>query len=292
MNVLSRGIRWVLLHWVYKDRIERIIRGLAHFMGIDLVQIAYQDIGILNYENHLLSGENFLFCRVLPQLVNAKKPIFFDVGANIGEVSLELAQQFPYAEIWSFEPNPITFGVLVKNLNKGNFKHLQLGFGSYQGIGELYCYLNDQQSGHASIYSAVFDLYKNYGVKGADKLKKFEFSTVTIDSFCEENKINKIDYLKIDVEGHELEVLKGSKQLICKGLVDAIQFEFADCSVISRVFLKDFYDLLPNYHFYRLNSSGLINLGTYAARNEIFQFQNIFAVRKELIGNLNGLVKP
>ena len=50
-------------------------------------------------------------------------------------------------------------------------------------------------------------------------------------------------------------------------------------NVAARVFLRDFYDLLSDYRFFRLDTRRLIPLGPYQPRNEIFQFQNLLAVR-------------
>jgi hypothetical protein len=53
-------------------------------------------------------------------------------------------------------------------------------------------------------------------------------------------------------------------------------------NVMSRSFLKDFYDILPDYNLYRLHKDGLIRLGNYDSSNEIFLFQNIIACLKEV----------
>lgn len=286
MNLAARSARWFFLQVVGTDRIEKAITGFAGLLNTDLVRIAYQGIGILNYENQVLSGERFFYSRLLSCLINSKSPVFFDVGANNGEVSVELSRTFPHAEIWSFEPNPVTFRALVEKPKSGNIKCQRVGMGSKVGKAVLHCYLNDQQSGHATMYPDVFELYQNYGIKGADKLTKFEFPIATIDSVCEQNSIREISFLKIDVEGHELEVLKGAHRILSYGGVGVIQFEVTDCNVVSRVFLKDFYDLLPGYKFFRLNTFGLVPLGTYMARHEIFQFQNIVALRNDLVNNI------
>src|SRR6185436_3522307 len=92
-----------------------------------------------------------------------------------------------------------------------------------------------------------------------------------------------VDFLKIDTEGNELKVLKGAQSLLQKNAIRAIQFEFNEMNVVSRVFLRDFYDILAGYTFYRLLPDGLLPLGRYSARNEIFAFQNIFAVNDAVI---------
>ena len=63
-------------------------------------------------------------------------------------------------------------------------------------------------------------------------------------------------------------------------MIDLIHFEFNEMNVASRIFFKDFYDLLKGYRFYRMLPDGLIDLGEYKAyQMEIFGYQNIVAIR-------------
>ena len=80
----------------------------------------------------------------------------------------------------------------------------------------------------------------------------------------------------LDVEGLEYEVIKGAKKTSPR----MIQFEFNSMDVYFRIFLKDFYDLLPNYDFYRISPKELIPLGEYNTINEIFAYQNILCIKK------------
>ena len=87
--------------------------------------------------------------------------------------------------------------------------------------------------------------------------------------------------LKIDTEGHELEVLKGFEPYIRQNKVDLIHFEFNEMNVASRVFFKDFWEFLPNYDFYRMLQDGLIPIKNYnPVYCEIFAYQNIVAKLK------------
>lgn len=88
--------------------------------------------------------------------------------------------------------------------------------------------------------------------------------------------------MKVDTEGNEYHVLEGATQLLHNNKVDVIQFEFNEMNVISRVFLKDFYDLLPKHTMYRLDTQRLIPLGDYSPLNEVFRIQNIIAIHNDL----------
>jgi hypothetical protein len=87
--------------------------------------------------------------------------------------------------------------------------------------------------------------------------------------------------MKIDTEGSEYEILKGARTMLSKNSIKIIQFEFNEMNVYSRVFFKDFVDLLKNYKLYRLMSHGLFPIKSYSPKlHEIFAFQNIVAINK------------
>jgi hypothetical protein len=115
---------------------------------------------------------------------------------------------------------------------------------------------------------------------GINDLLSWEFEITTIDKFCLKNGIDYIHFMKIDTEGHELEVLKGAASLISREAIGIIQFEFNEMNVLSRVFLRDFYRLLEGYNIYRLDTNRLVPLYGYSPENEIFRFQNFVAFNK------------
>ena len=201
----------------------------------------------------------------------------FDVGANVGHYSKALSSIFPNATIVAFEPVPRTFETLRATLAASSVKCCSVGLSDAEGNAIIYDYDQADGSEHASLFSGVFELHR------ADKIKEIHVPLITMDAFCCAEQISTVDFLKIDTEGNELKVLKGAQSLLQKNAIRAIQFEFNEMNVVSRVFLRDFYDILAGYTFYRLLPDGLLPLGRYSARNEIFAFQNIFAVNDAVI---------
>ncbi len=245
----------------------------------DPLNFAYNNIGILNYENNKVSGEDLVIFKVLPKYISInEKSIFFDVGANIGEYSISLASIFSNSKIYSFEPNINTFDILRKNVESFNcIVPVNLGLSDTKKESEIFTYLNDLNSQHASLYKEVFnDLHKD---KNSIPIK---IGLESLDNICIKNNIENIDFLKIDTEGHEFDVLRGSIQMINKGRIKIIQFEFNEMNIISRVFLKDFYQILKDYKIYRLSEKRLIPIFHYDSTNEIFKFQNILAIHNTL----------
>lgn len=102
---------------------------------------------------------------------------------------------------------------------------------------------------------------------------------VSLDNFAKNNGVDYVYLLKIDVEGNELSVLKGMEEYIQQGKVKIIQFEFNEMNVSSRSYFRDFWELLPNYRFYRLLPSGMVEIKEYSPVTcEIFAYQNIVAI--------------
>ena len=276
INLIERAISSFLFRVVGQKRLESAILLISRLGYIDLLTLAYKNMGILKYENSLVSGEHFVITKVLKKYIKNEKPIFFDVGANIGDYAKELQQEFPNATIYAFEPNANTFEKTQNNLANLGIYCFNLGMGNQDEKKKIYSYGSDKYSQHASLYKDVMlDLHK------AQTLVEIEIEVTTIDSFCEDKSIEFIDFLKIDTEGNELEVLKGAIKLISENRVGIIQFEFNEMNIVSRVFLRDFYKILDKYNIYRLDSNKLIPLLEYNSTNEIFKFQNLLAVNNK-----------
>ena len=93
--------------------------------------------------------------------------------------------------------------------------------------------------------------------------------------------VDYIDFLKIDVEGHELGVIQGARESIKQGKIKVIQYEVNHPNIESRVFMRDFRKELKDYNFYRLLEDGVIPVLDHPIFQEIFGYQNIICVRKE-----------
>ncbi|MCL4352874.1 MAG: FkbM family methyltransferase [Patescibacteria group bacterium] len=255
---------------------KRLILLLAQLFNINLTLLAYRANGILNSGSLSKTGEQFVIDEVLPKLIAAKIPIFFDVGGDTGETSEELIKKFPNSRLFSFEPNPIGF-IAMRNKLKA-YPHViceNLALGNKSGRVKLYRYQKYKTGLITGSKVALSEFYRTRG-----KIVEFSRSMKTIDQYCGLRQIRTIDFLKIDVEGNELNVLKGAKKMIKQNKIKTIQFEFNNFNVINRTFLYDFYKLLPNFDLYRIRRGGLVYLDHYDSINEIFKFQNILAVIK------------
>jgi len=253
-------------------RIYRFIFARPMFLKWNnlLYRLSLSGLGILNYENSKVSGE-FRFVNKL-SILSGLDGVIIDVGANQGAYSLMCAKARPGTQIYSFEPHPKTFLSLVRNLPDSKFLCFNKALGAECKTLRLFDYKDEDGSSHATLYSDVIkEIHKK-------NFTSHEVEVTTLDNIINENKIIKVSLLKIDAEGHELEVLKGASKAINKRMIMAIHFEFNEMNVISRSFFKDFVDLLPEYDFYRLLPSGMISIKYSPLNSEIFAYQNIVAI--------------
>ena len=112
---------------------------------------------------------------------------------------------------------------------------------------------------------------------------------IDIDTYCDERGIEQIDFVKMDIEGHELMALKGCAGLLERGHIRALSFEFGGCNIDSRTYFQDFWYLLRgvNFRLYRvLPDSSLLRIKSYTEQLEVFTTTNYFAVHESISDRL------
>ena len=160
--------------------------------------------------------EHIIFEKFISEIKNSKS--FLDIGAGIGMFSLFAKRINPKIKVWSIEPNPAIFEILKKNLNHNNLhgvNTLNKAIMSESGKIEFYIPAGNDFS------------YATYN-KNILEEKNIPFTSVIVESsdLRLETKLD-FDVIKIDVEGAELEVLKGVQEKIrnCKFLFIEIMKE-------------------------------------------------------------------
>jgi FkbM family methyltransferase len=249
-------------------------RKAFYAINLLLYKLSMRGLGIMNYENDYVSGENaFIKYLITQRKLNAG--VILDIGANVGDYSVMLRSKKITLPIYAFEPHPVAFSKLGKAAIVHKFTPVHKGAGEKTEKALIYDYAENGGSEHASMYKEVIVDFRK------SKAAAVTIDLITIDEFMTQATIPRVALLKIDTEGHELNVLKGARNAIANGLIDVIQIEFNEMNVISRTFFKDIIDILPGYDFYRLLPDGLKALGQYnVAAFEIFAFQNIVALKR------------
>jgi FkbM family methyltransferase len=211
----------------------------------------------------------------------------FDVGANDGQTVRRFARTFPHADLYSFEPDPATFQRLVAaagGLPKTQLFNLALG----------------REAGEASLFRFAFDetnslLRKAAGAESyvADAGFLRETGTIpvkvsTIDAVCEASGISRIDLLKIDTQGYEVEVLRGAERMLRSAVVPLVYAEvcFVACYENQPLF-QDVYAFLyeRGFRLVGLYESGFLTRYYHVGGNALFVHQS-FGEAKPLTDRL------
>jgi FkbM family methyltransferase len=258
----------------------RRIAGRPSFAKINdvIFQAAIHSMGIMNADR--FSGEENFIRKMLPSLIKSNNPTLLDVGAYEGNYSELLSGSFTTGKIYSFEPNPKTFIRLMSNL-RSNATGINKAVGASRGFLDLYDHADSESSEHASLHEGVIS-----SIHGS-VASSVKVEVTTIDEFSQEHNIVHIDFLKIDAEGHELQVLKGAEKMIKNNSIGIIQIEFNEMNVVSRVFFRDFVNLLVEYIPFRLLPYGAMRLKSNPLRSEIFAFQNLVFINKKISVDFN-----
>jgi FkbM family methyltransferase len=208
--------------------------------------------------------------------INRDIKVIFDIGANIGDVTLAAARSFPNAHIYSFEPVSATYKKLCENVseyrdrittcNFGLFnvsKRLDIHITSFDGANSIL----DQSLNHKNVHSHIKEIStENIEVR-------------TMNSFVSSNSIDKIDIVKIDVEGVEKEVIEGGRETF-KNKVDNV---FIELSFLRRnresAYWVEICKLLYDLGFILIN---IYDVARYMenGRKYVAQIDGFFAKRK------------
>ncbi len=144
--------------------------------------------------------------------LGAGATVIVDAGANDGRSAVRLAAAYPDASIYSLEPVESTYRELVRNTRHlASVRCYPLGLGSAPGTAEIF--INEQATRNS--------LHPGFG----SATRSEEIELVTLDGFLEAEGISTVDLLKVDTEGHDLEVLKGATRALSEGRIRAIQVE-------------------------------------------------------------------
>jgi FkbM family methyltransferase len=256
-----------------------ILNNLA-IKGLNLRNINIQENGEL------------LIIKQISRFYAAKKNdkyVLFDVGANQGSYSETLLKEFHAytTELYAFEPLPVPFQKLqqsLSNTNKGQASAFNFGLGNQNG--KVQFFVDHETSELGSIFKR--DL-SSIDIK-IDAIGEIELRRA--DDFCREHKIEHIHFMKVDVEGAEIEVFKGANNLLQNSKIDFIQFEFGSGNVDSKTYMSDFFKEIGNkYELFRILKDGIFPMKKYTGDYEILVMGNYFAISKSLLNKNEEKIK-
>ncbi|MFY8072917.1 MAG: FkbM family methyltransferase [Pirellula sp.] len=139
---------------------------------------------------------------------------FFDIGANVGNTATKFASWFPESQIYCFEPISAAFDQLsLRMRNNPRAICYRLGFSSEAGSFQMTS--KGTSTGNCIIKDGT----------AKPSVDKESVTISTLDKFTKENSVDRIGFLKIDTEGHDLKVLEGATELLDNKRVDFVQVE-------------------------------------------------------------------
>ena len=183
-----------------KHRIKQLVEHLAN---IHIYRVLPRGIDIA-YDIH----NSFPMYRI---------DVVFDVGAHVGQSAKRFLDCFTISHIYCFEPVSDTFRRLQDTLQGNNRVHcVQIGLGSFKGKGKM------ALKGSSDLFF-LLDQSKNSPAN--EDVMTEDVDIVTLDEFCLARKIGQINYLKIDTEGGDLDILRGSVNMLNEQRIDFVEVE-------------------------------------------------------------------
>ena len=209
--------------------------------------------------------------------LSAQEPVrgVLDVGGNVGQTACEYTSYFPQAQIYTFEPVPASFAKLQSAVaNLPRVKAFQMAVGS--STGTVFMNVGD-------------DSQLNSIVKVKDSTSVIEVPLDSLDHIVSSLSLDQIDLLKIDVEGFELEVLKGAVRLFAE---KKVRFLVIECILQPNAEMPhtDFLDVLEV-----LNKAGFCCVTLYSQyfnlRLGSTVVNALFALKERLPAKVPGTLK-
>ena len=177
----------------------------------------------------------------------------FDVGAHKGEFLENILSIKKKSKIYCFEPQSIIFKNLKSKFkNKKNINLFKLAISNSNKIKKLNINVKTSTSTFSSYNkNSIWKKVKDFiltGFKNKSIINSELVSTTSLDNFCKKRKIKNIDLLKIDTEGHEFEVLIGSRNLL-RDNIKFILIEFHLSKIYKNYNIKKIEKILKKNNF-------------------------------------------
>lgn len=206
--------------------------------------------------------------------------IVFDVGAHEGNLSKAINKEFANTLIYAFEPFPIAYEKLL-NLAKSssNIRPFPVALSSSTGSSDFFVNKSSETNSlfpAKKVDSAIDEL--------TTRIEQISIHTLTLNEFCANHNIDRIDLIKLDTQGSELEVLKGSNNLLKTQSISAIycEVEFLEIYENQPLFDEIFRYLASyNYTLYNLYNLNSLETGQLAWADALFIAKGMFQSKSD-----------
>ena len=193
--------------------------------------------------------------RIVKFIGNKNIRIVLDIGAHKGVFLYHIKKIKSIRKVYSLEPQKKIFNELLKEIDNKKFFAYNIAISNNNGKQKMQ--INDFSM--TSTLSKLNEKSKYYKIKNliiGNKKKKFEFiKTEKLDFFIKKRKLKNIDLLKIDTEGHELNVVKSGLKTLKKTKYLLVEFRQNDLylnyssSLLHKMITKNNFELVKNFKF-------------------------------------------
>jgi FkbM family methyltransferase len=252
--------------------IERLM-GLPIMGGASeaIAKVGLRGLGVNLGHDFERSGERYLLDRLAPRLAAWT---CFDIGANVGDYTRNLLD-VGAGRVFAFEPSPDNFALLRERFfqTAGTVHVVNVAVGERTGNSSFFVALDQKESVRNSRDSTFTAL-------PTSAFQEISVPLMSIDAYVAESG-NQPDFVKIDVEGFELEVLQGMQATLQLHPPKVIQFEFNTHHLKRRHSLADFAAILPDFALYRLASRSLRELDLCHYLSNVYAYSNVIALHRD-----------
>ena len=178
------NFKFLFLSKLFKLKRERIFGYKINAFDYGTIRFLFEEIFYRN--EYLFNSKN-------------KKPIIFDCGANIGFATIFFKWLYPESEIYAFEPDKKTFEILKKNISQNKLKNVHLFNSAISDKNGNIDFFIDSKSPGSLVMSTKRERMPK---------DKITVDCLSLSSLIKNKNLSKIDYVKMDIEGSENEVIQ------------------------------------------------------------------------------------
>lgn len=200
-----------------------------------------------------------------------REPVVFDVGAHIGQWAQAVLKHNPHAAVNCFEPCRSSFEQLLRRDFPDQVKRNNFGLSSARSVRQMAVF---RLSHYNSLYP---DNTRDLTPEAYEQVQ-----LETLANYCKQHEIDYIDYVKIDTEGHELDVLQGAAPMLSQQRIRIVQFEYNSTYIAAGIYLRDVMAFVArfNYEVFKISRKGPIPVPKYERQLENFHFSNYVLVSR------------
>lgn len=203
---------------------------LKSFVRSSLKRLGLEVRKLSSHHTDLRADERLLLSRTPVRTV-------FDVGASVGHAAVSFRSLYPEADIYCFEPTEEPYRALESRFGGDSKVHpTKAAVGEHAGQATLHLNPFDETN---SLLATDAEFEKFVGRNQAIEVGTVSVPVLSLDDFCRDKGIKSIDLLKLDIQGYELNALRGAR-----GLLESHAIRLITCEVMfSRI-----YQGQPFYH--------------------------------------------